>query len=64
MGVYYEADRDKWCAMLSIKDKGTFRKRFVTQEEAIKYRLQCELQFFGEDFAPQRHLFKQYNIGV
>jgi len=64
MGIYYEVDRDKWCAMLYIKDKGTFRKRFATQEEAIKYRLQCELQFFGKDFAPQRHLFKQYDIGV
>lgn len=25
-------------------------------------RLQCELQFFGEDFAPQRYLFKEFGI--
>lgn len=34
---------------------------FETLEEALIVRLKAELKYFGE-FAPQRHLFKQYGI--
>ena len=33
----------------------------LIKEEAIKKRLQGELQYFGE-YAPQKHLFEEYNI--
>ena len=35
--------------------------RFSDKEDAIKARLQAEAKYFKE-FAPQRHLFKQYGI--
>lgn len=36
-------------------------KQFKTKDDAIKWRLQKELELFGE-FAPQRHMFEKYNI--
>ena len=33
-------------------------------EEAVKVRLQAELRYFGIDFSPQRHLFKEYGIMI
>ena len=35
----------------------------TNQEDAIKARLKAELKYFGE-FAPQKHLFKQYGIAT
>ena len=32
------------------------------EEEAIRTRLKAELKYFGNEFAPQRHLFKKYGI--
>jgi len=37
-------------------------KQFKTKEDAIKWRLQKELEYFGIDFAPQRNLFEKYGI--
>lgn len=46
-----------------IKNNGKcISKQFKTKEEAIKWRLQKELELFGKDFAPQRHLFEEYRI--
>ena len=35
----------------------------VKKDDAIKARLEAEAKYYGE-FAPQRHLFKEYNISV
>jgi len=37
-------------------------KQFKTKEDATKWRLQKELEYYGIDFAPQRNLFEKYNI--
>jgi len=34
---------------------------FDNKDDAIKARLKAEKKYFGE-FAPQRHLFEQYEI--
>lgn len=61
IGVFW-ANRDKrWNANICYQGK-TYS--FVTsdKEKAILWRLQKEYELFGPDFAPQRHLFAQYNI--
>ncbi len=37
-------------------------KSFHQKENAIKWRLQKELELFGPEKAPQRHLFEKYQI--
>ena len=60
-GVYWDALRGKWVSHIGINGKTKFLGRFDTKDEAIKVRLQAELKYF-KDFAPQKHLYKQYNI--
>lgn len=55
--------RDKvWSANIRINGKQKWLGQFQTKEEAIKARLEAEFKYYKE-FAPQRHLFKQYGIG-
>lgn len=49
-----------WRAQIKYNGKH-ISKQFKTKEDAIKWRLQKELEYCGE-FAPQRHLFKEYGI--
>lgn len=52
-----------WRARITISDDGkTVSKSFEKKEDAIVQRLKWELQYYGIDFAPQRHLFEQYGI--
>ena len=63
IGVYWNAKREKWVAQITF---GQARKTLgysVQKEEAIKLRLNAEIKYFGE-FAPQKHLFEQYNITI
>lgn len=39
-----------------------YSKSFKNKTDAIKHRLVLEFILFGEEFSPQRHLFKKYNI--
>ena len=36
----------------------------MTFEQVVKLRLEAEITYFGKEFAPQRHLFKQYGINI
>ena len=47
---------------MNINGKRTYLRRYNNFEEAVIVRLKAELQYWGEDFAPQRHLFEQYKI--
>ncbi len=58
MGVIYRKDRHSWIAMLKNKRLGSSQNK----EEAIRIRLLGELEYYGVEFAPQKHLFKKYNI--
>jgi hypothetical protein len=60
-GVDLRKRDGKWRARLSIRGKEVPLGFFENREDAIKARLQGELQYFGE-FAPQKHLYEQYGI--
>ena len=60
-GVYFHKNTSKWEARISNDFKVVYLGRFDNKDEAIKARLNAELEYYGE-FAPQKHLFEQYNI--
>lgn len=62
IGVIWDKENDKWLSYIRVNNKHKNLGRFVDKNDAIKARLQAELKFFGPEFAPQRHLFKEYNI--
>lgn len=62
IGVGFHKLHNKWTAGIGVKGKWIHLGYFNHKEDAIKARLYAELKYFGCDFAPQRHLFKQYNI--
>lgn len=41
-----------------IKAKGSYKDK----KDALVARLKAERELFGVEFAPQRHLFKEYGI--
>jgi len=64
IGVTWDKKRSKWTSQIA-KDYKCYRLGlFENKKEAIIARLQAELKYFKEGFAPQRHLFKEYNISI
>lgn len=63
-GVYWEEESNKWLAY--IRDNGKMKKlgRFINKTDAIKTRLLAEVEYYGVEFAPQRHLFEAYGIEI
>lgn len=61
IGVYFDKDTNKWCTRIQKNYKKFYLGSFINKEDAIKTRLEAEKKYFGE-FAPQKHLFKKYNI--
>ena len=61
IGVCWRKDRAQWKAYIRIKDKQKHLGYFDEKNDAIKARLMAEQKYYGE-FAPQRHLFEQYEI--
>ena len=61
-GVNWNSRINKWISRISIENN---RRIEVYKgdifEEAVKARLEAERKYYGE-FAPQQHLYKQYNI--
>lgn len=62
VGVSYYSKNGKWVAELSYNYKRIFRKYFNTEEEAILARLNAEVKHIPLEFAPNRHLYEQYDI--
>lgn len=60
-GVSWDKEREKWVSYIVIDKKRKKLGRFDNKEDAIKTRLLAEAEYFGK-FAPQRHLFEEYNI--
>lgn len=60
-GVGLDKSTNKWRAYIGINYKIERLGYFTNKEDAIRARLQAEKEYFGE-FAPQRHLFKEYGI--
>lgn len=63
IGVSWSKEKSKWVATIQIDGKTMFLGRYINKEDAIIARLQAEAKYFKE-FAPQRHLFKQYGINT
>lgn len=61
MGVNWENKRNRWRARIYIDKHRLELGFFINKEDAIKARLGAEAKYYGE-FAPQRHLFKEYGI--
>lgn len=60
-GVGYLSNTGSWRARITYNEKSIYLGTFKNKDEAIKARLMAEKKYFGE-FAPQRHLFEQYEI--
>ncbi len=56
-GVYFDKQRNKWVASISYDKKRTLIGRFTSKEEAVRARLEKEIELFKE-FAPQRALME------
>ena len=62
IGVYWSKKDKSWYSQITINRKVIHLGYTSTKEKAIIQRLEAELQYFGKEFAPQRHLFEQYGI--
>lgn len=62
IGVYWSKKDQSWYSQITVNRKHIHLGYTSTKEEAIIQRLRAELKYFGPDFAPQRHLFKEYGI--
>lgn len=64
IGVWWSNKDKYWVAQINYNGKTRTipTSKFMTFEQVVKLRLEAELMYFGKDFAPQRHLFKQYGI--
>ena len=60
-GVYWNKGKNKWQAIIEVNKKRIHLGYFNEKKAALIARLKAEKDLFGE-FAPQRHLFQQYNI--
>ena len=61
IGVGIDRRNNKWLSYLTINGKYINLGSYCNKEEAIKARLKKEKEYFGK-FAPQKYLFKQYNL--
>ena len=61
MGVDWDKKRNKWRSRIYIDKKRLELGFFINKEDAVRARLRAEKEHYGE-FAPQRHLFKEYGI--
>ena len=62
IGVRWWERDQKWLAQIKYNYKRYFLGYYEDFDDAVKARLNAELKFFGQEFAPQRHLFGQYGI--
>lgn len=61
VGVSWDKRTSKWKAYITIDYKQKSLGYFSDKNDAIRTRLMAEEKYFRE-FAPQRHLFKEYGI--
>jgi hypothetical protein len=61
-GVQWIKQREIWHAKIKLNYKEKFIGSYENFEDAVRARLLAEKEYFGEEFAPQRHLFAEYGI--
>lgn len=62
IGISFHKPNNKWHAKIQYNGKDISLKYFDDKNDAIRARLNKEVELFGYDNAPQRHLFEQYGI--
>lgn len=62
-GIYWNKCNNNWRSSITVNRERIELGSYKNKEDAIIARLLAEVKYFGE-FAPQRHLFEQYGIGV
>lgn len=62
-GVCWNKKDNKWVAYIKTSEENLYLGRFADKNDAIIARLKAERKYFGE-FAPQKHLYGEYGIGV
>lgn len=62
-GVCWNKRDSKWTAYIKTSEANLYLGSFINIEDAITTRLKAEKKHYG-DFAPQKHLYKQYGIEV
>ena len=62
IGVHWDKRDALWIAQIGFNEKRIRIGQYANKQDAIIARLNAELKYFGPDFAPQRHLFKEYKI--
>lgn len=63
IGVSWSKTKLKWLTRLNKENKCVYLCYFDNKDDAIKARLQAESKFYKE-YAPQKHLFKQYGVPI
>jgi len=62
VGVSYSTSQDNWRAYININKERIELGRSKSKLKTIKSRLEAEINYFGIEEAPQRHLFELYDI--
>lgn len=63
-GVSWNKTNNCWDANIMCDNKRIYLGGFLSKTDALIARLKAEYKYFGYEFAPQRHLFEQYNINT
>ena len=61
IGVNFEKQSKMWRSRINVNNNRIQLGLFIDKKDAIIARLKAEAKYYGE-FAPQRHLFKEYGI--
>lgn len=62
IGVSWDKSQNKWLSYICMNGKTVKLGRYTNIYDATVARLNAEIKHFGEEFAPQRHLFSKYKI--
>lgn len=62
VGVGWHEKMNKWQASIRLNNNTYFLGSYEHKDDAIKARLNKEIELFGFDKAPQKYLFEQYDI--
>lgn len=64
IGVGWSKCMNKWRSRITVNYNEIELGYFYDKNDAVVARLNAELKYFGPKFAPQRHLFEEYNIKI
>lgn len=61
-GIEWNKINNNWRVGITVNNQPINLGSFKNKNDAIVTRLTAEMQYYGPEFSPQRHLFKQYKI--